>query len=223
LPRLAKFWDALPRATITDGDRVLRLSDGTTFLGLDDRPQELYIRDDYKGLWSLIENNQSMRKVVVTGNPGIGKSYFGLFALHKLSTMGATVVWERTASSERYLFRPGEVAREGGMSSFKQELKQSSTWCDPHVHASSVNSSSTYGAHLSMPSIALHSNLYLLIMQRNPAKSTFANEVVGFGTTTGFLSPNEHKLLLYQSFLLFTQPCVWTKTLPSLPRFACAS
>ena len=128
-PKLAAFWKALPRAELTHEGRVLELVDGTTFLGSADLRGQLYVRVHYEKLWAIIHNLQQtgMRRLVVTGNPGIGKSCFGLYMLHELALLGKTVVWQRSRAAERYLFKDGAVF-QGDIKSFTAELRNSSVW-----------------------------------------------------------------------------------------------
>jgi len=119
----------LPKATVSDN--VLRLAHGTTFLGSSTLPDRMYIRDDYVGLWSEIQRlvSSGLSRVVVSGNPGIGKSWFGLYVAHQLLCRKEppTIVWESRRKQERYLIRRGVVA-EGTLASFVKELKDTRTW-----------------------------------------------------------------------------------------------
>jgi predicted NACHT family NTPase len=73
------FWKQLPNATV-EGN-VLRLAGDTTFLGSSKLPDRMYIRDDYVKLWMEIQGlvSSGLSRIVVSGNPGIGKSWFGLY------------------------------------------------------------------------------------------------------------------------------------------------
>ena len=110
---------------------MLRLVHGTTFLGSSTLPDRMYIRDDYVGLWSEIQRliSSGLSRVVVSGNPGIGKSWFGLYVAHQLLCRKEppTIVWESRRKQERYLIRGGVVA-EGTLASFVKELKDTRTW-----------------------------------------------------------------------------------------------
>ena len=123
------FWLQLPLATV-DG-AVLRLAGGTTFLGSSNLSNAMFIRDDYRGLWTEMQRliSSGLSRIVISGNPGIGKSWFGLFvAFQLLSQMKpATIVWEARLSGTRTLIRDGCVLR-GNLDSFLDELDDSSTW-----------------------------------------------------------------------------------------------
>ena len=127
---LQAFWKELPNATVVDN--VLQLSSGTTFHGDVDLPDRMYIRADYVGLWDELESmllSGGFSKVVVSGNPGIGKSWFGIFVAYKLMTRSKppTIVWEARRSCTRVLVQGGRVLR-GSLSSFVDELEDRSTW-----------------------------------------------------------------------------------------------
>jgi len=126
---LQAFWKELPNATVVND--VLRLSSGTTFLGDADLPDRMYIRADYVGLWAELQSMflSGTSKVVVSGNPGIGKSWFGIFVAYKLLTRSKppTIVWEARRSSTRVLVKDGRVLR-GSLSSFMDELDDRGTW-----------------------------------------------------------------------------------------------
>jgi hypothetical protein len=123
------FWKQLPLATV-DGN-VLRLAGGTTFLGSSKLPGFMYIRDDYVGLWSEIQSQVSsgLSRIVISGNPGIGKSWFGLYIAYQLLSRSQrpTIVWEARLSGTRTLIREGQVL-EGSLEDFRAELGDASTW-----------------------------------------------------------------------------------------------
>ena len=49
-----------------------------------DLPSSLFIRQAYKDLQELIHGKYSENTIVVLGNPGIGKSYFSIYEMHRL-------------------------------------------------------------------------------------------------------------------------------------------
>lgn len=88
----------------------------------------MFIREDYKGMFDTVVEviNSGNRKVVVSGNPGIGKSWFGIYVCYRLlkATNGAaTIVWESMREGGRTLFRGGEVF-EGGPNDFLDVLRR---------------------------------------------------------------------------------------------------
>jgi hypothetical protein len=123
------FWLQLPQATV-DG-KVLRLAGGTTFLGSSKLPGFMYIRDDYGGLWAEIQRlvSSGLSRIVISGNPGIGKSWFGLYIAFMLlsGSEPVTIVWESRRRSSRTLIQNGQVFR-GNLEAFVSELEDTRTW-----------------------------------------------------------------------------------------------
>ena len=119
----------LPNATVEDD--VLRLASGTTFLGSSTLPDSMFIRADYVGLWAEIQRlfESGLRRIVVSGNPGIGKSWFGFYVAFKLlsGSEPPTIVWEARRRSSRTLIQGGRVL-EGSLTDFKADLADTRTW-----------------------------------------------------------------------------------------------
>lgn len=94
----------------------------------------MFIRTDYIGMFdevmSVIASGNT--KIVVSGNPGIGKSWFGIYFCHRLlrdNEGKITLVWESRREEIRILFRGG-VALEGNLTDFKDVLRRDSdVWC----------------------------------------------------------------------------------------------
>ena len=128
-PAAEAFWLHLPKAEV-DG-QVLRLAGGTTFLGSSTLPGSMYIRDDYLGLWTEMQRllSTGWTRIVVSGNPGIGKSWFGLYVAFRLMSESEppTIVWEARRRSSRTLICRGKVL-EGSLSDFRAELADTRTW-----------------------------------------------------------------------------------------------
>lgn len=136
-----RFWQCLKSANFTDHGRIFALADDTTFLGLPSRSSKLYVREEYELLWTYILDKFVRRgittKILITGNPGIGKSMFALLILYYLATLSSVdglhtphiIIWQRTASGARYLFRDDGNVFEGGLDDFRVELKCPKTWC----------------------------------------------------------------------------------------------
>ena len=110
---------------------MLRLAGGTTFLGSSKLPDRMYIRDDYVKLWMEIQGlvSSGLSRIVVSGNPGIGKSWFGLYIAFMLLSRSQppTIVWEARLSGTRTLIRQGQVL-EGSLEDFRAELGDKNTW-----------------------------------------------------------------------------------------------
>jgi hypothetical protein len=68
-----EFWNALPKAKISQDKRILSLVNRTFFLGNMDYGDKLLIRNCYGGIWARVERHfqEGGRGVVVIGNPGM--------------------------------------------------------------------------------------------------------------------------------------------------------
>lgn len=124
------FWLQLPQAQLRDN--FLRLAGGTWFLGRRGLGSTLYMRDDYRSMLQELQHMfaSSTRKVVVSGNPGIGKSWFGFVVLHHIATTepDARIVWEMTRKRRRFLFHGGMVL-QGDLDAFGDVLDDWSGAC----------------------------------------------------------------------------------------------
>ena len=134
-PDLVAFWQQLPKAQLCG--RLLCLAPGTCFMADSELGGTLYVREDYKGMLAelLRSFDAGARKLVISGSPGIGKSWFGLYFLHYLATAGSTtpyVVWEASLENRRYLFSAGEVA-VGDLRAFADVLQDRAAWCANHA------------------------------------------------------------------------------------------
>ena len=59
----------------------LNLPNGVHILGDPDKPSTLLIRKCYGDLATVILDD-NVRRIRITGNPGIGKTYFGYYLLY---------------------------------------------------------------------------------------------------------------------------------------------
>ena len=99
---------------------TLELANGTFFLGDPDLGSKLFIRLCYKELSEIILSGASggtLRKIVVTGTPGIGKSVFGFYLLYLLRCLGKTVVFELKGDWYRF---SDEGVVQGRFDTFEQ-------------------------------------------------------------------------------------------------------
>lgn len=85
------FWQALPQAKLHQN--VLTLPAGITWLGETESGRQMLVRRCYSDLLSLVH---SERHAVVLGTPGIGKSWFGLYAAwdHSTTTPSIPLVYQ---------------------------------------------------------------------------------------------------------------------------------
>lgn len=135
---LKLFHEALPRAERSD--KVLTLAENTTMFGEANWISKLLVRECYGRLWELIKaavQDKALQAFVVTGTPGIGKSYFGYFLLYELRKQGKTVVYQ-AGGKGWFRFSDKGVAwadAKSGFSTFSaaKYLSDQSAWllCDP--------------------------------------------------------------------------------------------
>jgi hypothetical protein len=81
----------------------------------------------------MIESRERTR-LVLTGNPGIGKSFFGLFLIAKLRERfgeSVVIVYQNALAKRRYLLKGnGQAFVAWWEHSFEQELDDPNTWCE---------------------------------------------------------------------------------------------
>ena len=113
---LLQFWTSLSAAEVDSSD-ILHLASGTHWLGDAGMQDNLYVRDCYREPFQLIRNATApargydkVRKVLVTGTPGIGKSQFALYFLWQLSKEGNPKVLFQLGDTY-YFFTGGNVQR----------------------------------------------------------------------------------------------------------------
>ena len=100
-------------------DNVLRLPKDVFFLGHEARGSELFVRQCYVELEGIIFDRvlHGMRRIVVSGTPGTGKSVFALYLLYQLRLQSKTVIlqskenWYRFSDEDgvQRLSPPGEI------------------------------------------------------------------------------------------------------------------
>mmetsp|Transcript_1142 Transcript_1142/g.1461 ORF Transcript_1142/g.1461 Transcript_1142/m.1461 type:complete len:538 (+) Transcript_1142:34-1647(+) len=96
---------------IDDDAEVISLRDGVHF-HYKERFSELIVRDCYKKLFDIILDSYGTAEsqgTIVTGNPGIGKSYFLFYCLFRFIKLGKTVVFESSQQNSYWLYRPNEA------------------------------------------------------------------------------------------------------------------
>ena len=143
-PRLAgedmqRFWEGLPNARLQDNE--LSMPEGVFWLGDPRLGSRLYVRPEvYYALFDQIiasKCGQGGGPFVVSGTPGIGKSFFLLYALWRLRTDNRpprsimfeqqTDLLKETAFLE-FKFDPGWPVRMGTADQFLKSLRDSRSW-----------------------------------------------------------------------------------------------
>ncbi|GBC25389.2 hypothetical protein GLOIN_2v1886436 [Rhizophagus irregularis DAOM 181602=DAOM 197198] len=80
----------------------------TNFFGLDNQPSRLFIRNCYKDLLDIVSKPE-IRNLRISGNPGVGKTFFGYYLLYDLLTKDKTIVYElHTMKGSVILFKEGK-------------------------------------------------------------------------------------------------------------------
>jgi hypothetical protein len=111
---LLKFWNAFTNySNPLKENTVVQLPENVFILGNDIIGSSIYIRPCYpkllKTTLSILESVKT-RHLIILGNPGIGKTYFGYFLLLHFARSGATVIYETFLERKfMYLFTPQGV------------------------------------------------------------------------------------------------------------------
>src|ERR1051325_4183888 len=82
-----KLWDTLKGIEVVKDEKILQLPEGVHFLGESPGPSTLFIRKCYDGLANVFFN-RDIGKLRITGDPGIGKTFFGYYLLYLLALKG---------------------------------------------------------------------------------------------------------------------------------------
>ncbi|RHZ81442.1 hypothetical protein Glove_120g113 [Diversispora epigaea] len=98
---LNKFWHALKNAPCDN--RFLKLSENTRFLGKERGSSTLFIRKCYRDLKNVVLDHK-IDKLRITGNLGIGKTFFGYYLLYLLAQQDATVVYDNYNETKPFVF-----------------------------------------------------------------------------------------------------------------------
>ena len=84
-PERQSFFDALQSITV-DENNFLTLPAGTMWLEQERGDLPMYVRSCYTEMYDLLQDNfKTERNLIVTGTPGIGKSYFAIVLAVSLS------------------------------------------------------------------------------------------------------------------------------------------
>ena len=111
-PDIVKFWHALrsPDINVVKGS-VISLPNGVFWGGYYFNGSKLFVRNCYKDLSSLVAldvPSVTQRGTIVTGTPGIGKSFFGYYLLYLAAKDNIPVIYHPT-NDFVYLFDGNSV------------------------------------------------------------------------------------------------------------------
>ena len=129
-----KFWQALHglEAVQVDGHQLLVLPEGAYLLGDPSLGSKMLSRTCYNTMMSVVAHagrEYGIRKVILTGNPGIGKTLGIVEVMRVAASRGVTVVLQLGKEKDsRYLFRAGEPVLEGSKDDFKSYLRDPDVW-----------------------------------------------------------------------------------------------
>ncbi|POM74956.1 Crinkler (CRN) family protein [Phytophthora palmivora] len=132
-PALVAFWKAfLNDRTEVKADALIELPRDTYLLGTSTLGSRIYIRHCYPELWKLCQQMihdkaTNTPHLVILGNPGIGKTFFGFVILLLLARAGATVVYESGLLKQRYLLT-NEMVAAGSPNDFVHILQNPATY-----------------------------------------------------------------------------------------------
>ncbi|KAG5185611.1 hypothetical protein JKP88DRAFT_311660 [Tribonema minus] len=144
-PPLHAFWTNLGNAEV-DNDGFLQLTEGTNFFGREGRKSQrmdcIYVRQWYRRLYEHIvklvkPESKRVRRVVVTGGPGTGKTYFGFYCLWQLCQAGKTVIYQWGSDFYRFSGKSAEYGSENAFVSAGY-FRDKDCWflADPESHQS---------------------------------------------------------------------------------------
>ena len=130
-PGLSEFWNEFKTCpSAIQENEVIQLPADVFILGNSSLGSSIFVRPCYPKLLatalSIIETPGTPH-LVILGNPGIGKTYFGYVILLHLARSGATVVYESGKERCRYLFT-SEGIFEGDQDDFRAYLYRPSTY-----------------------------------------------------------------------------------------------
>jgi hypothetical protein len=104
------FFEELRKAVVTEDGLLLKIPSTDKFLGnIRKFKKELYIQEQYNELFGIVLNDyfqKSVTNFIITGNPGIGKSFFGLYVMYRLVLMNQLFMYEETVN-RIVLYFPG--------------------------------------------------------------------------------------------------------------------
>ena len=132
LTALIDFWNAFKNISEPlKVNTIVQLPEDIFILGKDSIGSSIYIRPCYPELLettlSIVESVET-RHLIILGNPGIGKTYFGYFLLLNLARSGATVIYESFLERGMMCLFTPEGVLKGTRIEFDSYLNMSTTF-----------------------------------------------------------------------------------------------
>ncbi|GAX79592.1 hypothetical protein CEUSTIGMA_g7033.t1 [Chlamydomonas eustigma] len=126
--QVQEFWISLQKACVKNG--FLRLRKGDSFLGSPMKGHRILMRESYESILQRIDEllDQGLRRFLITGTPGIGKSFFMFPLMHWLLQKKGVKRIVLEIEDLRYYFCVGESVISGGPQAFEGVLGDEETW-----------------------------------------------------------------------------------------------
>ncbi|GAX79590.1 hypothetical protein CEUSTIGMA_g7031.t1 [Chlamydomonas eustigma] len=126
--QVQEFWISLQKACVKDG--FLQLRKGDYFLGSPMKGHRILMRESYESILQRIDEllDKGLRRFLITGTPGIGKSFFMFPLMHWLLLKKGVKRIVLEIEDLRYYFCVGESVISGGAQAFEGVLGDEETW-----------------------------------------------------------------------------------------------
>lgn len=138
-----ELFHQLKKAQIVD-DKFLKFAEP---INLKDRPLKgLYIRSCYLKLLSFINSsnhNHQRPSVLILGDPGVGKTFFSYYLIHKLIAAKQNIVYEKAENKRIYTYESAHLKQyvmnnDASECEVDRLLRSASTWyvidgCEPKL------------------------------------------------------------------------------------------
>lgn len=90
---LKHFWQALKNTNHDELSSLFMVSKNVNFFGKPNIPSKLFVRRCYNNLLNIVDNDK-IRNLHLTGNSGIGKTFFSYYLIYHLVKNGKTVIYD---------------------------------------------------------------------------------------------------------------------------------
>lgn len=144
----ANFWNTLKNAKIDEQGEFLHLPGDTYLSGL----SILFIRKCYRDLIKVVFDRE-VRRIRISGNPGIGKTIFAYYVLYLLVQQGETILFDKRSFKVPIVFEKERAFRVFDQRELNSYLGKTNVWyiCDAkepsEVHAKTILVSSLRKQH----------------------------------------------------------------------------